>query len=543
MKANSGIRAATYSRFSSANQKETSLEDQRRNTHERARREGWRVVRDFEDAAISGSDNMRPGYREMQAAAATKDFDVLVVDDLSRLTRDSVEQEQVIRRLEFHGIRIVSTTDGYDSTSAARKIHRGFKGLQNEMFLEALAGYVHRGQRGQAEKGRWNGGRPYGYLLKRLLDTSRRDQYGEPLRVGTVLAVDPNSASVVVEIFTRFADGESYGGIAADLNARGVPSAGSTWARKVRRGAGWMDSSVRAIIVNPLYTGQQRWNTSKFVRDPDTKKHKRIARPESDWVVHRDEKLRIVSDELFARAQHRGKALRDGDPRLKCGGKPKYLLSGLLVCGVCGKNYVLAGERSYGCGSYIGGRLCINGERIRRDRIEAEILGPVRNDLLAPSRVARMAKEFEALATRHAAEVAARADRAPKELLDLEARIARLRARLAGGDEDLTSDELEAAIAKAEAKKAALQAAQPTARHTAKIVAMIPKAAAAYREAIEAGLDGDPRAALKARVILRDLLGPVTLEPGRKGELWATYRLAPAALVKSARTDGRGERI
>jgi hypothetical protein len=42
------------------------------------------------------------------------------------------------RRLEFIGLRIVATSDGYDSTSTARKVHRGFKGLMNEIFLDDL---------------------------------------------------------------------------------------------------------------------------------------------------------------------------------------------------------------------------------------------------------------------------------------------------------------------------------------------------------------------------------------------------------------------
>jgi hypothetical protein len=84
-----------------------------------------------------------------------------------------------------------------------------------------------------------------------------------------------------------------------------------------------------------------------------------------------------------------------------------------------------------------------------------------------------------------------------------------------------------------ESKRAELQAVQPAARQSARILSMLPKAAAMYRQQIKDGLDGDPRAAAKARLILRDLLGPITLTPGKKGELWASYRLTPAALVKA----------
>jgi site-specific DNA recombinase len=44
-----------------------------------------------------------------------------------------------------------------------------------------------------------------------------------------------------------------------------------------------MASAVRGMLKNPLYTGQQRWNASQYLRDPDTGKDRRRARPESEW--------------------------------------------------------------------------------------------------------------------------------------------------------------------------------------------------------------------------------------------------------------------
>lgn len=70
-----------------------------------------------------------------------REFDILLIDDLSRLSRDQVERERVIRRLEFLRIRIIAVTDGYDSETkvATRKIQRGVKNLLNEMRLDELA--------------------------------------------------------------------------------------------------------------------------------------------------------------------------------------------------------------------------------------------------------------------------------------------------------------------------------------------------------------------------------------------------------------------
>src|SRR5207237_1344347 len=83
----------------------------------------------------------------------------------------------------------------------------------------------------------------------------------------------------------------------------------------------------------------------------------------------------------------------------------------------------------------------------------------------------------------------------------------RLRERLKHGDPDMTADEIQAAIDRASAKRSELQGQQHTATPSAKMFTMLPRAAEAYRRQITLGLDGDPRAALKARSILRELFG------------------------------------
>jgi site-specific DNA recombinase len=230
------------------------------------------------------------------AAAGRKEFDILLVDDLSRLSRDSIEAERTIRKLEFQGVRIIAVSDGYDSTSKARKIQRGFKNLMNETFLDDLRERVHRGHEGQARKGYWNGGRPFGYKLKPITNPKQRDAYDNPLQIGTKLQIDAKQAAVIREIFDKYIAGESHRAIAADLNARGVPSAGTTWARKKHRSCGWVQSAIRIIVMNRLYCGEVKWNQTQFVRDPSTERIVRRKRPRSQWVVRQDESLRIISD-------------------------------------------------------------------------------------------------------------------------------------------------------------------------------------------------------------------------------------------------------
>jgi site-specific DNA recombinase len=159
--------------------------------------------------------------------------------------------------------------------------------------------------------------------------------------------------------------------------------------------------------------------------------------------------------------------------------------------------------------------------------------------------VARIANEMRAAHAERMRAVAARAVDLPRELEELDARIMRLRERLKAGDPDLTRDELQSAIDRAEAKRRQVFDVQPAERENARVLAMLPRTAELYREQIGQGLGGDPAASAKARMILREMLGEIMLSPGEGGSLWAEYAMQPAALLMGvgAGTNGRGDRI
>jgi hypothetical protein len=96
----------------------------------------------------------------------------------------------------------------------------------------------------------------------------------------------------------------------------------------------------------------------------------------------------------------------------------------------------------------------------------------------------------------------------------------------------MTADEIQAAIDRAEEKRRELEQQQPEARASAKVLSMLPRAADVYRRQVQQGLDGDPRAALKARVFLREWFGgKVRLEPLPDGGLMAHWNQSSAALL------------
>ncbi len=148
------MHVAIYARYSSENQRETSITDQFRNCEQYAARQGWTITSRYEDKAISGSTAERPGYQQMLKDAQAHLFDVLLIDDFSRLSRDQVETEQARRRMVHWKVRLIGVSDGIDTAAKGHKLLSGFKGIMNEVFLDDLKDKVSRGMVGQALKRR-----------------------------------------------------------------------------------------------------------------------------------------------------------------------------------------------------------------------------------------------------------------------------------------------------------------------------------------------------------------------------------------------------
>jgi len=129
-------RCAIYARFSTDMQRTTSLEDQIRNCRKFGAQMGWEVLDEhvYRDTALSGFGvEHRPAYQRLVAAAVTAPppFTVILVDDLSRLSRDLVETLRLYRRLKRDGVELVAVADGIQAGHQMAKLQITTKGLVN----------------------------------------------------------------------------------------------------------------------------------------------------------------------------------------------------------------------------------------------------------------------------------------------------------------------------------------------------------------------------------------------------------------------------
>jgi hypothetical protein len=159
------------------------------------------------------------------------------------------------------------------------------------------------------------------------------------------------------------------------------------------------------------------------------------------------------------------------------------------------------------------------------------LIDPIRKGLLSPERAQWMAREMQFEYVQRVRATQTWLAEQPEELRELTSRIERLRDRLKRGDPDMTLDEIQVAIERAEAKAQELQSLGGRTAPALKVFAILLRAAEAYRRQIALGLEGEPRATLKARSIVQGLFGgEIRLVPEPDGGLAAHWNLHRKAL-------------
>jgi site-specific DNA recombinase len=375
------MRAALYARYSTDLQRKESIADQLRTCERLADRHGFTVALRFNDEAISGGTTQRPGYQDMLKAARRREFDVIIAEDTSRLWRNLAEQAPRLAELSDLGIQVV--THDLDTRHESAEIMGAVGGAMASAYRKEIGRRTRRGLEGNARAGKSAGGRSYGYISAADAGTEQR-------------VIDPDQAAIVRRIFEMYAEGSSAKTIAATLNRENVPSPGSSWARSSRRRKSWLCSAIAGdpvrgtgIINNDSYRGVVVWNRSRWIRSAaDSANRRAVANPKSEWVEHKDESLRIISDELWQRVKTRqrqrahsvGARIKAGLSKKSAatGREPKHVFSGWLTCSECGARFTMVNARAYGCASYANGRACSNGRLVRRDLVEDRILAGVR---------------------------------------------------------------------------------------------------------------------------------------------------------------------
>ncbi len=415
-------RAVGYVRRSTDRQ-EQSIPDQKKALEAYAAEHGLHLVKFYIDDAISGTSTLgRRAFQQMigDAESPTHRFDIIVVYDVKRFGRiDNDEAGYYRYKLRTHGVevRYVSENFNGDTTDDLLRPVKQWQARQESIDLSKV---TIRGLLSKSDTGFWMGGTPpYGYDLryentdgkflfvlrympdgsKQLLDKKgtlvRTLARGESLSISKrdharLVPSDHERVKIIKRLFKMYAEqGKGYRSLANTLNQEGVPTPrGPKWSY-IYSGL-WADSTIRSILVNPIYAGDMVWNRRTDARFHRISKGQAVDREsvhgarlvpnqKEDWIVVRDAHPPLISRRLFEQARQRLEShpksieQRQRISKLNTHGKTwngqrsRFILSGLMKCSLCGCRYQgvtrakgkkrLDGTRVktfyYGCGGYI----------------------------------------------------------------------------------------------------------------------------------------------------------------------------------------------
>lgn len=361
------IRVASYSRYSTNLQDESSLEQQQNRCREKASQLGMTISPDleFSDAASSGTKPDRKGVTNLINAAENGLIDVVIVDALSRLSRELVFTISTLKNLiEVHGVRFISASESIDSAQGNWELISVVKGYSDQDLIKVLRAAVIRGQSHAHLNGYSTGTFPFGYKSVPKEGT----EFGRLKKLRKEIMPHEDHAQWVRKVFDWLVnDKMPIQQIAKELTRLSAPKDHRSTVKY------WNHQSVSHMLSNAYYIGICTYGKKTNIRNPLTGKVRQKLRPveESDkWITFRED-LRIIDQETFDKAQERLEenrsryAKKRGKAGRFTGGtndiqNPRHHLQGLFVCSKCKSPFITRSFHYMQCKGNINGLCDVN---------------------------------------------------------------------------------------------------------------------------------------------------------------------------------------
>jgi hypothetical protein len=264
--------------------------------------------------------------------------------EMSRLARSSKDWHAFFEMCAIYGTLIADEDGVYDGNDPNDRLLLGLKGIMSEMELHIMRNRLERGRDYKAQRGELFVSVPVGYVI---LPTG-----------GVDFDPDEQAQEVVRLIFDKFDElGTIYGLfhwlIRNNIRLPIRPQSGAKkgqldWRRPTT-------STLASILAHPIYSGA--YSFGRQSADPKRRLAStkyRLRMPMEQWkVLHQGRLPAYITWERYLKNRERIKQNRN---RFDCQGAPRSgvaLLSGLLICGTCGRRmrtlYHAHGKAQYDC--------------------------------------------------------------------------------------------------------------------------------------------------------------------------------------------------
>ena len=350
--------AVIYARYSSDKQREESIEAQLKVCHAYAEQKGYLVRNEYIDRALSGRRDDRPQFQIMIKNSKKKNFEKVIVYRLDRFSRDIYDFAEYKKALLKNDVKLESATEYIPDNSLGIMVEAIISG-GNASYSVELAEKVKRNMDLNAEKCLSNGGTvPLGFKLEKIDPTAEKSK--------KKYVIDEETAPIVKEIFTKYADGKSIKEICDSLNERQLKSS---------KGVAFNKNSLHSILKSRKYLGIYIYDGKEIPG----------GMPQ------------IIDEVLFKKVQDKMGVNKKLPARARA--KVEYLLTGKLFCGHCKemmighsttKNSVIK-YSYYNCKNHVKGKSCKK-KMADKNYIEDVVINKCREQL-DPKNIRRIAKE------------------------------------------------------------------------------------------------------------------------------------------------------
>ncbi len=359
-------RAVLYARVSTAEQAERgySLRQQLDRLREYAAGAGWEVVEEITDPGYSGASLVRPGLDKVRDLVAAGSVDVVLGQDMDRLSRDPAHMLLLERELERKGCEL-QALDSWGDGSPQSDMLRTIRSAVSKYERDLVAERSRRNKLSKAREGKVVGGHNLAYGFSFATDAE-----------GKVCSYEVHepAMAVVRRIFSEIAAGKGIRTIKNTLDREHVPTPG--------RGASWSRPFIKALVSDELY----RPHGIGQLRELGVQEKVLETLTEGSYGLYRYQGIPVpipdagVPLETVERARA---AVGDNRSPSKAASRFWQLSGGLLRCAECGRAMQPLTVRKnperpyfyYRCQSTRAGDAdpCTNRKVVPAERIEREV--------------------------------------------------------------------------------------------------------------------------------------------------------------------------
>lgn len=281
-----------------------SLDKQEEECIKLIKQAGHQFIESFVDDGYSAKDTNRPALQRMLEGIPKRQFDMIVVWNSDRLSRDVIDGLTIVKTMfNKYNIKFASVTEDIDTSTPDGMMMFTMRLLFAQRERERIGERVAMGQAKKASTGkRVSLSRIYGYDV-----------------IDGVLEVNETEATIVRRIFDSYVyQGHGIERIAKELNGDEIPSKSSKW----------YAATIKGILRNITYTGMNEWTP-------------KVGNP----ILTKGEHVPIVKEDLFQMARTQSDRRRDMEVSRS---SYPYPFSSIVKCGECGGRYTANNKVKYG---------------------------------------------------------------------------------------------------------------------------------------------------------------------------------------------------